>query len=68
MTAFEDYITKASEGESGIPINFYIKRLTKNDVAKAYIRKYYPSGITTGKQAQEAQIGIAPKEGGGEGE
>jgi len=68
MTAFEDYITKAMAGESGIPVNFYIKRLVKNDIAKIYIRKFYPSGISDSKQAQRGQLGEAPAEGDGEGE
>eukprot|EP00548_Thalassiothrix_antarctica_P011212 CAMPEP_0194160108 /NCGR_PEP_ID=MMETSP0152-20130528/78206_1 /TAXON_ID=1049557 /ORGANISM="Thalassiothrix antarctica, Strain L6-D1" /LENGTH=530 /DNA_ID=CAMNT_0038869761 /DNA_START=75 /DNA_END=1667 /DNA_ORIENTATION=+ len=62
MSAFEDYVEKAQAGECGIPINFYIKRLTKNDVAKCYIRKFYPSGrVTSARDAQKAQIGQVPE-------
>jgi len=62
MTAFEDYVGKAMDGESGVPINFYFKNLTKNDVAKAYIRKFYPSGVSTSKEAQRGQLGQEPAE------
>mmetsp|Transcript_37145 Transcript_37145/g.42384 ORF Transcript_37145/g.42384 Transcript_37145/m.42384 type:complete len:504 (-) Transcript_37145:35-1546(-) len=60
MTAFQDYVDKASAGESGVPINFYIKRLTKNDVAKSYIRRFYPTGILTPKDAQRGTLGQEP--------
>mmetsp|Transcript_40581 Transcript_40581/g.46150 ORF Transcript_40581/g.46150 Transcript_40581/m.46150 type:complete len:501 (-) Transcript_40581:38-1540(-) len=62
MTAFEDFVNKAMEGESGIPINFYIKRLTKNDIAKAYIRRFYPNGVKSGKDAYRGQLGQEPEE------
>jgi len=61
MTAFEDYCAKAMAGESGIPINFYFKRLTKSDVAKVYLRRFYPSGITSAKDATRGQLGQEPE-------
>mmetsp|Transcript_20230 Transcript_20230/g.30666 ORF Transcript_20230/g.30666 Transcript_20230/m.30666 type:complete len:503 (-) Transcript_20230:34-1542(-) len=64
FTAFESYVTKVTAGEGvGVPSNFFLTHLTKSDVAKAYIRKYYPNGAT-GKAAQDGKLGLAPKEGG----
>jgi len=51
MTAFEDYVEKANEGASAIPINYFIREISKCEIAKAYISKYYPGGATTTKQA-----------------
>ena len=41
MTAFEDYLTEIKKGESGVPINFYLKGVTKQALAKMWINKYY---------------------------
>mmetsp|Transcript_39048 Transcript_39048/g.43167 ORF Transcript_39048/g.43167 Transcript_39048/m.43167 type:complete len:98 (+) Transcript_39048:2-295(+) len=65
MTAFESYVEKAMAGESGIPTSFYFKRLTKSDIAKCYLRNFYPSGITSNKDAVSGQLGQKPE---GEGE
>eukprot|EP00548_Thalassiothrix_antarctica_P014279 CAMPEP_0194169958 /NCGR_PEP_ID=MMETSP0154-20130528/4612_1 /TAXON_ID=1049557 /ORGANISM="Thalassiothrix antarctica, Strain L6-D1" /LENGTH=497 /DNA_ID=CAMNT_0038881583 /DNA_START=129 /DNA_END=1622 /DNA_ORIENTATION=- len=62
MTAFEDFVDKAMNGDCGIPINFFLKRLTKNDIARAYIRKFYPSGVTSGKAAIRGGLGQEPAE------
>lgn len=42
MTAFEDYINKALAGELGIPINYYLKAITKSQLAKMWVDKYFP--------------------------
>jgi len=44
MTAFTDYITKAQAGECGTPINFFLQKINKYDVAKAHLRTAYPTG------------------------
>jgi len=61
MTAFEDFVNKAMAGESGVPMSFYYKNLTKNDIAKCYIRKFYPNGISSGEDATRGELGQAPK-------
>ena len=43
MTAFEDYVQKALNGDSGMPINYYLKRITKSDLAKMWVQKYFPN-------------------------
>ncbi len=42
MTAFEDYIDKALQGELGVPINFYLKPITKSQLAEMWVDKYFP--------------------------
>lgn len=44
MTAFDDYVARASKGGDslGVPINFYVKEITAQDVAFSYLKKYSP--------------------------
>ena len=42
MIAFDDFIQKAIAGESGVPINFFLKPITQRQLAKAWVNKYYP--------------------------
>lgn len=57
MTAFEDYVNKAIEGSCGVPINFYIKEIDKMEVAKIYIRKFFPNGALNVEDAQKGMMG-----------
>lgn len=45
MTAFEQFVTAATSGGDegvGVPINYYLKTITKSDVARLWVKKYYP--------------------------
>ena len=43
MTAFDDFVTKAAADDAcGVPINFFVKEITKEEIAKAYLKKYSP--------------------------
>ena len=42
MVALDDYVKKAGDGKIGVPINFYIRYVTKKDVAKLWMQTYYP--------------------------
>jgi hypothetical protein len=42
MGAFDDYLKKAAEGTSGIPINYYLKDITKAMLAEMWVAKYFP--------------------------
>lgn len=66
MTAFEDFVKKVQEGNCGVPTKFLLKELTKADIAKVYIRKYYPNGAQTMQAARDGELGInrEEKEGG----
>mmetsp|Transcript_21300 Transcript_21300/g.24298 ORF Transcript_21300/g.24298 Transcript_21300/m.24298 type:complete len:501 (-) Transcript_21300:153-1655(-) len=57
MTAFEDYVAKAIAGNSGTPINFFLRELTRKDIAASYIKKYYPNGADTQRNAIAGTIG-----------
>ncbi|RKH21377.1 hypothetical protein D7X74_01470 [Corallococcus sp. CA047B] len=42
MSAFEDYVEKALDGNIGVPINYYLKTLPKAALAHLWVAKYYP--------------------------
>jgi len=62
MTALEDYLKKAADGTSGVPINYYLKDITKNMLAEMWVAKYYP-----GKYLAISYDDEAPKQGGSSG-
>mmetsp|Transcript_2818 Transcript_2818/g.3327 ORF Transcript_2818/g.3327 Transcript_2818/m.3327 type:complete len:503 (-) Transcript_2818:63-1571(-) len=66
FNAFTQFVTNAQEGDGGVPLNFMIKRLSKADIAKCYIRRYYPNGASDPKAAKRGMLGLGPKEGGEE--
>jgi hypothetical protein len=62
MTAFEDYVNKcigAGTDTFGVPINYYLKPITKSQVAQLWVAKYYPQYLAIGENDQVA--GPAPK-------
>ncbi|KPM39556.1 hypothetical protein AK830_g6978 [Neonectria ditissima] len=42
MAALEDYVSKVSEATSGVPLNYYIKDITKDMLAEMWVAKYFP--------------------------
>lgn len=42
MTALDDYLKKAAEGNSGVPINYYIKDIDIKMLAEMWVAKYFP--------------------------
>ncbi|MFD0998492.1 hypothetical protein ACFQ21_04210 [Ohtaekwangia kribbensis] len=42
MDALEDYINKCLQGNVGVPINYYLKPITKSQIAQMWMTKYYP--------------------------
>ena len=46
MTAMEDYVGKCLAGNIGVPINYYIKPITKSQIAHMWVAKYYPNKLT----------------------
>ena len=42
MTALDDYIDKAMSGEIGVPVNYYLKPITKSQLAEMWVNKYFP--------------------------
>lgn len=45
MVALDDYVAKAGEGKIGVPINYYLKYVTKRDIALEWMNKYYPEKL-----------------------
>mmetsp|Transcript_2346 Transcript_2346/g.3576 ORF Transcript_2346/g.3576 Transcript_2346/m.3576 type:complete len:528 (+) Transcript_2346:34-1617(+) len=71
MEAFENYLAIVNGKDQtiggGIPNNFYLKKLTKKDVAKAYLAQFYPNGVGLLSGDFKAMTGQM-KSGGGAGE
>jgi len=46
MTALDDYVQRCLAGGNniGVPLNYYLKPITKKEIAKLWIEKYYPYG------------------------
>lgn len=42
MTSFEDYVNKAVAGNVGVPINYYLKGITRAELAQMWCAKYFP--------------------------
>ncbi|KAI0550347.1 hypothetical protein F4679DRAFT_208152 [Xylaria curta] len=42
MSALDDYLKKAAEGNSGVPLTYFLKDITKKELAEAWVAKYYP--------------------------
>jgi hypothetical protein len=42
MSALDDYLRKAAEGTSGVPLNYFLKDISKLELAQAWVAKYYP--------------------------
>mgnify|MGYP003624083311 CR=1 FL=1 len=63
MTALEDYLQKAAEGKAGVPINYYLKEITKESLVQAWAAKYFPGnfakkeGDTASKPSAGGQAG-----------
>lgn len=42
MAAYEDYLEEVRKGGSGVPVSFYLKTLSQQQLAKLWLDKYYP--------------------------
>ncbi|SCO48110.1 uncharacterized protein FFMR_09019 [Fusarium fujikuroi] len=52
MTALEDYLGKATQGTSGIPINYYLKDIDQKMLAQMWAAKYYPGEFMAIKESE----------------
>ena len=59
MTAFDDYVQKSALGEEGVPINFYIREITKSAIAKAWMKKFNPSKNWLFSAGDDSETGTA---------
>lgn len=46
MTALDDYLKKAAENQGGVPLNYYVKDITKSMLAEMWVAKYLPGKYT----------------------
>ena len=65
MTALEDYLKKASEGNAGVPINYYLKDIDQKMLAQMWAAKYYPGRFMSIKFDDSEGGGPAAAEGEG---
>lgn len=42
MTAFEDYLEEVKQGDSGVPVNFYVKHISRQRLIRMWLARYYP--------------------------
>lgn len=42
MTAFNNYVEAARKGGIGVPINYYLRPITRTQLAQMWMTKYYP--------------------------
>lgn len=47
MSSFTDFVNKAIAGNCGVPINYYLKPITKKQLAQMWISKYLPGQFVT---------------------
>ncbi len=47
MTAFTDYVNKAGGGDIGVPIEYYLKPITANQLFQMWVAKYFPAKYVT---------------------
>ena len=47
MTAFTDYVNKAGSGEIGVPIEYFLKPITANQLFQMWVAKYFPAKYVT---------------------
>ena len=64
MTAFTDYVNKAIAGNVGVPINYYLKPITRSQLAQMWVAKYLPGQFVT--SAGDDTSAQEPSQGGGD--
>ena len=47
MTAFTDYVAKAGDGDIGVPIEYFLKPITANQLFQMWVAKYFPAKYVT---------------------
>ena len=59
MTAFDHYVNNASDGNTGIPINFFVRHIDKPMIAKAWLNKFSPKKYWQYSSGDDASKGEA---------
>lgn len=55
--ALTDFLNKAVSGDAGTPLQYSIRKLKKEDIARAYIQKFYPRGARNQEDALKGALG-----------
>jgi hypothetical protein len=56
MDAMDDYISRCVQGNGnvGVPVNYYLKPVTKSMIARAWLAKYYPNSFNKAGAADDS--------------
>ncbi|WEK34340.1 MAG: hypothetical protein P0Y53_17785 [Candidatus Pseudobacter hemicellulosilyticus] len=65
MIALDDYVDKCLAGNIGVPINFYVKPITKSQIAQMWLNKYYPNKYNAAGAGDDTAPVQPPAPGGG---
>ena len=57
MTAFSDFVNKAASGDVGVPIQFFIRPVTRRQIIKQWVAKYGADKADLGAAASESDEG-----------
>lgn len=63
MLAFDDYVTRAGaakDGTFGVPINYYLKPITRSQLAQMWMSKYFPNKYMSISGDDSPRPGAAP--------
>ena len=63
MNAMDDYVTKALEGNLGVPINYYLHTVSRDEIAYMWLNKYYPFLLTAKSKLMEEEVNKETGEG-----
>jgi hypothetical protein len=61
MTALDDYLGKVPNADSGVPINYYLKDITKGMLAEMWVAKYYPGKYNAIKNDDSESVSPKPE-------
>ncbi|MBA4213188.1 MAG: hypothetical protein C0449_08915 [Polaromonas sp.] len=62
MTAFDNYVDAARKGGIGVPINYYLKPITRTQLAQMWMSKYYPDKFLAIQGDDSAAAANAPQQ------
>lgn len=58
FTALDEFVRKAMEGDMGVPLTYFLKEIDKKEIAKTYMRRYYPNGVRSASDLRKGLFGI----------
>ncbi len=61
LTAFDDYIGKVANAQTGVPMHFFVKRFSKTDLERQWRQKYITTPVAPANTALPGSAGTARK-------